>query len=49
MHFLAARKIVRDKEIFIANNRILTILSKNSKQTRTFYKPKKIWDKHLSM
>ena len=41
MYFLALREIVRDKELSMANNRILTILSRNSKQRRTFYKPKK--------
>ena len=49
MYFLAAREIVRDKELSIANNRILTILSRNSKETRTFYKPKRKRDKHLSI
>ena len=41
VHFLVAREIVRDKELSMANNRILTILSRNLKQTRTFYKPQR--------
>ena len=49
MHFLAARKIVRDIKISIANNHILTILSKNSKQTRTFYNLKIGISRHLSI
>ena len=44
MYSLAARKIVRDKELSITNNRILTILSRTSKQTRTYYNQK---NKHL--
>ena len=34
MYSLATRKIVRDKELSITHNRILTILSRTSKQTR---------------
>ncbi len=46
---LAALKIVRNKKIYKASNHILTIISKNSKQTRTFYKLKIEISKHLSI